>query len=149
MTLQERLADDLKKALKAGEKSRVSVLRMIKAAIKNAEIDKRSLLDESGVIDVLSREAKQRRESIAEFTKAHRQDMVDREEADLSVILEYLPQQMSRDEVFDLARQVIEGTEAQGPRDKGKVMSILMPQLKGKVEGNVVSEVVGELLGGS
>ena len=149
MTLQERLADDLKKALKAGEKSRVSVLRMIKAAIKNAEIDKRSPLDESGVIDVLSREAKQRRESIAEFTKAHRQDMVDREEADLSVILEYLPQQMSRDEVFDLARQVIEDTEAQGPRDKGKVMSILMPQLKGKVEGNVVSEVVGELLGGS
>lgn len=149
MTLQERLADDLKKALKAGEKSRVSVLRMIKAAIKNAEIDKRSPLDESGVIDVLSREAKQRRESIAEFTKAHRQDMVDREEADLSVILEYLPQQMSRDEVVDLARQVIEGTEAQGPRDKGKVMSILMPQLKGKVEGNVVSEVVGELLGGS
>ena len=149
MALQERLMADLKKAMKSGDKTRLSVVRMARAAIKNAEIAKGNPLDDVGVIDVLSKEAKQHRESIAEFSKAKRQDMVAGEEAELAVILEYLPQQMSREEVVTIARQVIEEVGAQGPRDKGRVMSKLMPQLKGKAEGRLINEIVTQLLGNS
>ena len=149
MALQERLMADLKKAMKSGDKTRLWVLRMARAAIKNAEIAKGNPLDDAGVIDVLSKEAKQHRESIAEFSKAKRQDMVAGEEAELAVILEYLPQQMSREEVVTIARQVIEEVGAQGPRDKGRVMSKLMPQLKGKAEGRLINEIVTQLLGNS
>jgi len=149
LALQERLMADLKKAMKSGDKTRLSVVRMARAAIKNAEIAKGNPLDDAGVIDVLSKEAKQHRESIAEFSKANRQDMVAGEEAELAVILEYLPQQMSREEVVTIARQVIEEVGAQGPRDKGRVMSKLMPQLKGKAEGRLINEIVTQLLGNS
>jgi len=149
LALQERLMADLKKAMKSGDKTRLSVVRMARAAIKNAEIAKGNPLDDAGVIDVLSKEAKQHRESIAEFSKAKRQDMVAGEEAELAVILEYLPQQMSREEVVTIARQVIEEVGAQGPRDKGRVMSKLMPQLKGKAEGRLINEIVTQLLGNS
>lgn len=140
---------DLQAAAKAANKSRLSTLRMAKSAIKYAEIDKGKALDDAGVIEVLSREAKKRRESIAEFEKAKRADMVASEQAELSILMEYLPQQMSRAEIEDIARRVIQETGAQGPRDKGKVMSKLMPQLKGKAEGRTIDEVVIRLLGGS
>jgi len=146
VALQERVSDDLKKAMKSGEKQRVSVLRMMKSAIDNAQIARRETLDDDGVIEVLSREAKRTRESIAEFKKANRRDAVEKEESELVVILEYLPQQMSRDEIAELVRQVIVEVGAQSPKDKGKVMSKLMPQLKGKAEGQLVNEVVTQAL---
>lgn len=146
MALQERVSDDLKKAMKSGEKQRVSVLLMMKSAIDNAQIARRETLDDADVIEVLSREAKRTRESIAEFKKANRQDAVEKEESELVVILEYLPQQMSRDEIAELVRQVIVEVGAQSPKDKGKVMSKLMPQLKGKAEGQLVNEVVTQAL---
>jgi len=146
VALQERVSDDLKKAMKSGEKQRVSVLLMMKSAIDNAQIARRETLDDADVIEVLSREAKRTRESIAEFKKANRQDAVEKEESELVVILEYLPQQMSRDEIAELVRQVIVEVGAQSPKDKGKVMSKLMPQLKGKAEGQLVNEVVTQAL---
>lgn len=149
MTLQEKLTADLRGAMKSRDKPLLSALRMVRAAIKNAEISKNSSLDDAEVIDVLSREVKQRRESITEFAKANRQDLVTQEEAELAAILVYLPQQVSREEVVEIARRLIEETGAQGPRDIGKVMSKLMPQLKGKAEGRLISEVVTQLLAGS
>ncbi|MFA4837381.1 MAG: GatB/YqeY domain-containing protein, partial [Dehalococcoidia bacterium] len=95
-----------------------------------------------------NREVKQHRDSISEFGKANRQDLVSKEEAELAILMEYLPQQMSKAEITAIARQVIEETKAQGPRDKGKVMSKLMPQLKGKAEGQLINETVNQLLGG-
>ncbi|MDD5093898.1 MAG: GatB/YqeY domain-containing protein [Dehalococcoidia bacterium] len=151
MTLQDKLTADMQQAMKSGDKVRLSVLRMVKAAIKNAEIEKmvaRGSMDDAGVIDVLSRQAKQRRESVTEFKKANRQEMAASEEAELAIIMGYLPQQMSADEIVTIVRQVIEETGAQGPRDKGKVMSKLMPQLKGKADGQVINEMVSRLLGG-
>ena len=148
MTLQEKLNADLKEAMKSGDKTRVAVLRMTKAAIKNAEIAKRGPLDEVGVVEVISKEAKKRRDSIAEFKKANRQEMAAQEEAEIAVILEYLPQQMSESDVEVAARQVIEETGAQGPHYKGKVMSKLMPQLKGKADGQLINQAVTRLLGG-
>jgi len=148
MTLQEKIATDLVQAQKKGAKARVSALRLVRAGVKNAEIAKGARLDDAGVIDIISREVKQHRESIVEFTKGKRQDLVDKEEAELAALLEYLPRQISREEISEAARKVIEQVEARGPGDKGKVMSQLMPQLKGKADGREVSDVVAELLAG-
>ena len=148
MTLQERLTADLRQAQKAGDRARVSALRLVRAGVKNAEIAKGAPLDDAGVIDVIAREVKQHRESIAEFAKGNRQDLVAKEEAELATLFEYLPRQMSREEVVAAARQVIEQVGARGPGDKGKVMSQLMPQLKGKADGHEVSDVVSDLLSG-
>lgn len=148
MTLQGRLTADLKQALKTGDTTRRSVIRMVIAGIKNAEIAKSAPLDDAGVTDVLAKEVKQHRESIAEFSKGNRQDLVAKEEAELSIILEYLPKQMSREEIVAAARRVMQQVEARGPGDKGKVMSQLMPQLKGSADGREVSDVVSELLAG-
>lgn len=147
--MQDRLLSDLKQAMKTGDKMRQSVIRLARAEIQNAEKAQGKPLDDPGVIDVLSKEAKKRRESIAEFGKADRQDLVAKEEAELAILLEYLPPQMSREEIVAAARSVIEELGAQGPGDKGRVMGKLMPQLKGKAEGRLVSEVVAELLAGS
>jgi uncharacterized protein YqeY len=147
--VQDRLFSDLKQAMKKGDKLRQSVIRLARAEILNAEKAQGKPLDDPGVIDVLSKEAKKRRESIAEFSKGHRQDLVAKEEAELAILLEYLPPQLSREEIVATARSVIEELGAQGPGDKGRVMGKLMPQLKGKAEGRLVSEVVAELLAGS
>ena len=147
--LQEKLMADLKEAMKGGDKTRLEVIRMVRARIKNAEIAKQKSLDDSDVLDVIAKEAKQRRESITEFKKADRQDLLDKEEAELAILLKYLPQQMSREEVLAAARRVIEEVGARGPGDKGKVMQNLVPQLKGKAEGRDINEVVTELLSGS
>ncbi len=149
MTLLERLTADLKESLRQGDKLRSSVIRLAKAAIHNAEIAKGRPLEEGEVLEVLSRQVKQRRESITEFEKAGREDLLSKEKAELSILLEYLPQQLSREEIAAAARQVIQEVGAQGPRDKGRVMGKLMPQLRGKAEGRLVSEVVDELLAGT
>ena len=147
--LRDKLADDLRQAMKTGDKPCVEVLRLLRAAVKNAEIAQQKPLEDPDVFAVIAKGAKQRRESIAEFQKGNRPDLVAKEEAELSILLEYLPQQMPRDEIITAARQVIEEVGARGPGDKGKVMQKLMPQLKGKAEGRDINEVVTELLGGS
>jgi len=146
LTLQERLAADLKETMKSGDKARLSALRLAKAAVKNAEIAKRQPLDDAGVIEIISKEAKQRRESIAEYRKANRLDAAAIEETELAILMEYLPQQMSQEEIQAIVQQVIAETEAVGPKDKGKVMSKLMPQVKGKADGQLVNQIVMQLL---
>lgn len=132
--------------MRAGDERRKSALRMALAAIKNAEIEARHELDDEGVITVLSREVKQRRESIEEFRKGRRDDLVAKEQAELEVILKYLPVQLSRDEIAEVARRIIQETNASGPRDKGKVMPVIMAELRGKADGREVNEVVTLLL---
>ncbi len=146
VALQKRLSADLKEAMRSKDKVRQSVIRMAMARIKNVEIEKCADLDGSDVAGVLAKEVKQHRESIAEFSKANRQDLVANEEAELAILLEYLPKQMSREEVAAVVHQVIEEVGAQGPKDKGKVMSKIMRQLKGKADGRVVNETVTEIL---
>jgi uncharacterized protein YqeY len=148
MTLQDKVAGDLRQAQKSGDKTRVTVLRLVKAGVKNAEIAQGAPIDDAGVIDVITREVKQHRESITEFTKGNRQDLVAKEEAELATLMEYLPKQMSREEVVAVVRQVIEQVGAAGPGDKGKVMSQLMPQLKGRADGREANDIVTELLTG-
>ena len=146
--LTEKLMGDLKEAMKARDKTRLSVIRQVRAHVKNSEIAKQQALDDSDILGVISKEAKQRRESIGEFKKADRQDLVAQEEAELAILLEYLPQQMSREEIVTAARRMIDEIGAVGPGDKGKVMPRIVAELKGKAEGREINEVVTELLGG-
>ncbi len=146
MSLKEQLANDLKDAIRQRDEARKSAIRMSTWAIKNAEVEKGAALSDADVLALIGREAKQRRESIAEFEKADRQDLVAKEKAELSVLQSYLPAQMSRDEIAQAAREVISEVDAGGPGDKGKVMPVLIGRLAGRAEGREINEVVTELL---
>ena len=146
MSLKEQLANDLKDAIRQRDESRKIAIRMSISAIKNAEIKRGAALSEADVLTLVSREAKQRLESIAEFEKADRRDLVEKERAELEVLQSYLPAQVSRDEIAEAAREVIAEVGAGGPRDKGKVMPVLIGRLAGRAEGREINEVVTELL---
>jgi len=148
VTPEERIREDLHRVVKQQDRTRVSTLRLLLAKIKNTEIAQGKPVDDDKIIDILTGEAKQRRESIEAFKKGNRSDLVAQEEAELAIILEYLPQPVTREEIVARARQVIEMVGAKEAKDKGRVMSQLMPQLKGKAGGKEVSEVVAELLQG-
>jgi len=145
-SLKQKLMEDLKQALKNQDKVRRSVIRLVMSAIKNAEIARQSDLTDPDILGVIAKEVKQRRESIEAFKQGSRQDLVAQEEAELAVLEEYLPRQMTRDEIIAEARRVIAEVGAQGPGDKGKVMPRLIPQLKGRADGREINEIVTELL---
>ena len=147
MGLKERLDEDLKKAIREQDVLHRSVIRIIRSEVHNEEIAlQKPLDDDDAIIGVISRQVRQRRESIYEFRRGNREDLVEREEAELAVLLDYLPPQLTREELTALAQGVIQEMGAQGPGDKGKVMGKLMPQVKGKTEGSAVNEVVSKLL---
>ncbi len=145
--LKDRLNSDLRQAMKGGDKARRSVLRLVLAGIQNAEIARQAALEDSDVLGVIAKEARQRQESLEAFKQGNRQDLVAQEEAALAVLGEYLPEQISRDEIVAAARRVIDEVGAQGPGDKGKVMPQLIAQLKGRADGREINAVVTELLG--
>ncbi len=145
--LKQKLSDDLKQALKRGDKVIVATVRLAMAAIKNAEIARQAELSDSDILGIIAREARQREESIAAFKQGNRQDLVAQEAAELAVLREYLPQPVTRDEIIAAARRIIAEVGAQGPRDKGKVMPRLIAELKGKADGREINAVVTELLG--
>ena len=131
------------------EELRRNVLRMTLSAVHNAEIAAGKELDDETVLGVLSTEAKRRRESISEFGKAGRRDLVEKEEAELAVLTPYLPQQLSHEEIVAAARRIIEQTGATSMKDLGKVMPTLMQELRGRADGRAASDAVRELLSGS
>lgn len=146
MPLQDTLAEDLKDAMRNREELRRSVIRHIRAEIKNQEIADQAALDDDGVLKVLSRLAQQRRDSIEAFDKAGRRDLSGKEKDELTIILGYLPDQMSRDEIVSVARKAIGEVGAAGSGDIGKVMRHVMPQVRGRAEGREVNAVVSKLL---
>ncbi len=148
MSLQERLFEDMKEALKAREagKLRLSVIRLARAALKNRAIELGRELTDQDVIEVLAREVKQRREAILEYNRVGRSEVAAELEAEIAVLQEYLPQQLSREEITAEAQEVIASTGAKGTRDMGRVMGALMPRMKGRADGKVVQEIVRTLL---
>lgn len=146
MSFQEQLQADLLGAVRSKDDVRRSALRMLKASILNAEKAKGEPLDDAELVQAVSREVRSRKESIEAFRKADRTDLLEREEAELEVILVYMPEQMSRKEISEIAQRVIGEVGAQGAGDKGKVMGKLMAQVKGKADGREVNEVVTGLL---
>jgi len=143
---ESKIREDLRQALKQHDGIRTSTLRLLLSEIKNAEIAQQCPLDDSRILDVITKEVNQHRESIKAFKEGNRNDLTTQEEAELSILMEYLPKQMSREEIIAAAQQVIRVVEAKGMSDKGKVMSQLMPQLKGRAGGREASDVVSELL---
>ena len=146
MGLKEKLQNDLKQAVRGKDAPRKTTLRLALAAIKNAEIAKGGELDDKELTTIVSQQARQRRESVAQFAKGGRQDLVAQEEEELKILLEYLPPQLSKEEIGARAREVIEQVKATGLAQMGEVMRVLMPQLKGKADGQVVSKIVKEIL---
>ena len=148
MSLKDKLTEDLKQTIRQGDELGKSTLRLVMAAIKNAEIEKRRELEEGELLAIIAKEAKLRRESIAQFEKGGRQDLVDREKAELQILLAYLPEQLSREEIEAQARQIIEEVGATSPAQMGQVMRRLMPLMQGKADGKLVNQVVKELVAG-
>jgi len=146
MSLQQRLDDDLKVAMKSSDNLKTSAIRMVKAAIKNKQIEKRSELSDEEIISVISTLSKQRRESIELFSKGGREDLAEKEKKELLILQSYLPSQLSPEELDRLINEAIKEASAEGVRDMGKVMRILMPRLKGAADGKVVNQRVIELL---
>ena len=147
MTLLRTLNDDMKTAMKAKDKETLQVIRMLKASIQNEQIKKGADLNEEEELTVLSREMKQRRDSLTEFEKADRTDLAEKVKGEIAIVEKYLPAQLDEAEIRQIVAGAIEKTGASSPKEFGKVMGAVMPQVKGKADGNQVNAIVKELLG--
>jgi uncharacterized protein len=146
MNLNDRLNEDMKQAMRSQDKFRLSVIRMVRSSIKNIEIDQRKTLDDQEILDVLNREVKLRKDSLQEFEKAGRQDLVDQLKQELDILAVHMPKQLSEDEVKAIVQQTIQEVGASSKADMGKVMGALMPKVKGLADGKLVNQIVQQLL---
>jgi hypothetical protein len=144
--LKAQLTEDLKSALRSGDKLRTSVIRLLTALIKNREVEKRGALTDAESIQAVSASCKQRQEAIEQYRQGGRQDLVDKETAELAILQSYLPAALSPDELQTLVREAIRDAQASSPRDMGKVMALLMPKVTGRADGKAVSTLVREML---
>ena len=148
MSIRERLEEDIRNAMRSRSQQRLEALRFLKSAINRVEIDRRVTLDDEGITEVIVRQVKDRRDSIRMFQEGNRQDLVEKESADLLVLEEYMPPQLGEEELVALIEETIRQVGAETIRDKGKVMGRLMPQVQGKADGQQVNAIVTRLLEG-
>jgi len=146
VALRDKIQESLWAATRGQEKAYVAILRLLLADIRNVEIAEHKPADDAKVVGIINKQIRRHRESIEAFKQGNRSDLVSQEEAELRILMEFLPKQMSHDEIVSAAHQAIEIVGAKSPSDKGKVMSQLMPQLKGKADGREVSDIVSQLL---
>ena len=145
-SLKQQITEDIKKAMKDQAKDRLGTLRLISAAIKQKEVDDRVELDDTQVLAVIDKLARQHRDSIEQYLKAGREDLVSKEQAELAVVESYLPEQLSEDEVRNIIQSAIDKTGAETMKDMGKVMGIIKPELQGRADMSSVSNIVKSLL---
>ncbi|MBI5407917.1 MAG: GatB/YqeY domain-containing protein [Nitrospirae bacterium] len=146
MPLSEKIADDYKNALKSGDKNKVSILRMIKAAVKNKEIEKGASLNDDEINAILRSFVKKAHEAIEQFSKAGRTELEEKEKAELAVVQGYLPKQLGDDEIKAMIKDAVAETGAAGTKDMGKVMKAVMAKAKGQADGKLVNALVKEML---
>jgi len=146
MHLKERLIEDMKDSMKKGEQVRLSAIRMVRAGIKNKEIELGRELKDEDVVGVITSAIKQRKDSYTQFLNGNRMDLAEKEKKEIEVLSMYLPEQMGEDEIKKRLREIISETGAATSKDIGKVMKILMPELKGKADGNLVNRIAREML---
>lgn len=148
MPLQDRLIDEMKDAMKSGDKKKVSVIRMLRSSIKNKEIEKGrdKELSEEEVIQVIVSSIRQRRDAIEEFKKGERQDLVNEEEGEIKILQEFLPTQMSSEQLLEIIKETIKEVNAVGIKDMGRVMKVLVPKVAGKADSASASSMVKEIL---
>ncbi len=148
MNLKERLSQDMKLAMKAKDSVKLSTIRMTISALKNKEIELGKELGDDGILDVISKAVKQRRDSAKQYRDAGREDLANNEEAEIKVLTEYLPSQMTEDEIKKVVDGTITEAGAESMKDMGKVMKLLMPKVQGKADGAVVNKIVKATLSG-
>jgi uncharacterized protein len=148
MALKDQLDQDLKSAMREKAQLKLDTIRMLKSAIKYREIELMKPLDDAGVVGVIGSEVKRRRDSVEQYKAGNRQDLADKEAAEIVILQGYLPQQLSADELRAKVEAAVAATGAQGPKDMGKVMKALLTEVQGKAEGSVVSEMVKARLSG-
>ncbi len=146
MNLAERLNEDMKQAMRDGNKFRLSTIRMVRASIKNQEIELRRPLEDNDTLNILSRELKQRRDSLLDFERGGREDLVSNVKAEIEIISEYLPRQLTEEEVKAIVVQTMQETGASSKADLGKLMGALMPKVKGLADGKLVNAIVQQSL---
>lgn len=146
MSLMEQLTADMKEAMKQGEKERLSVIRLVRGAVRQAEIDGKKTLTDDEVVSVINKEVKMRRDSIEEFERGNRPDLVAKAQEEIAILMPYLPEQLSEDAVKTLAEAAVAEVGAQTVKDMGKVMGVLMPRVQGRTNGKLVQEIVRSLL---
>ncbi len=146
MTLRNRLEDDIKDAMRERAQQRVDALRFLKFAVQAVEKERREALDDEAMVQVVSKQVNDRRESVKAFRDGGRTELADKEAYELTVLEEYLPPQLSEDEIVALIHEIVAEVGASGPRDRGKVMGRLMPQVRGKADGAEVNRLAGEIL---
>jgi uncharacterized protein YqeY len=144
--LKARLAEEYRAALRSGDKLKVSVIRLLTALIKNREVEKRGPLTDAEVMQAVSSSCKQRQDSIEQYRQGGRQDLVDKETAELHILQSYMPQPFTAEELEELVRAAIQEAQAASPKEMGKVMTLLMPKITGRADGKVVSALVREML---
>lgn len=147
MTLQERLKADLYQAMRKGDTHRKEAIRMVRAAVQNAEIEWQRTASDEDVQNLIAREVKRRLEAIELFRKGHREDLVAQEEIEVAILQEYLPQQLGREQITEVVQRIVSETGASGPSQMGLVMRQAMAELKGKADGRLVNQIVREVLG--
>lgn len=147
MALKEQLMADLKTAMKEKDTVRKNTITMIRAAVLQKEKDEKVTLEDTDILDIIAKQLKQRRDALADFKKAERQDLIDQTEAEMKIIEAYLPKQLTRDEIEVIVDETISETGAQSVADMGKIMGALMPKVKGLADGKLVNQVVREKLG--
>ncbi|MFQ5841775.1 MAG: GatB/YqeY domain-containing protein [Thermodesulfobacteriota bacterium] len=146
MSLEERLTDEMKSALKSRDKLRLSVIRMARAAVKNKEIEEREKLDDNTIVKVISGLVKKGEESLVHFQQANRLELIEKQEKELEILRSFLPQQLSKNEILTLVDEAIKETNALEMKDLGKVMKWLMPRISGRADGKAVHQMVKERL---
>ena len=146
MSLKERLADDLKSAMKNKDVIRKNVVQMVRAAVLQVEKDNKVTLDDEGVLDVIAKQMKQRRDSLPDYEKSGRDDLIAELKAEMDVLTEYLPKQMTREEIYAVVEEAVKATGASSMKDMGKIMAAVMPKTKGRADGRVINEIAKELL---
>ncbi len=146
MNLKEQLAADLKTAMKEKDKVKKDVIIMIRSDIKQWEVDKRQDVSDEDVIQIISKQVKQRKDSIDDFKKSGREDLVEQNRKEIEILQTYLPEQLTEEEVRDIVKDAIEKIQPQSKSDMGKIMGMVMPQVKGRADGKLVNKIVNEEL---
>ena len=142
----EKLEKDMIEAMKSGQKDKLTVIRMVKAALKQEQIDHKKEINDELLIDVVNKQIKMRKDSIVEFEKGSRQDLIDKTQAEIDVLMEYLPEQLSTEEVMKIIEEIFAEVKPEGPKDMGKVMGQAQAKLKGKADMKEVSTIIREKL---
>lgn len=146
MSLKDKLKDDLKSAMKDKDAVRKNVVQLIKAGVLQVEKDKQITLDDEGVLDVIAKQLKQRRDSLPDYEKSGREDLIAQLKREMEILMEYLPAQLTHEELCAIVKEAVESTGAQSVKDMGKVMAAVMPKTKGRADGKEINAIARELL---